>query len=187
MLFRSPAICPSSRPLSPRHSFACVHSLASPAALLLSPILPQVHTLSHPAPHHLYSPVYPSTHLFIRVDPLNTYLLHSRPRGSQALRHSPDCPYLILDQSIWPAHHVLCFEDTDRCPDVWRAALLCCVKWNFQRGTGWKGVSIPLMESATVGGGKGATLEFWNGNGICHGESPKWAASWHRRAVAALS
>lgn len=65
--------------------------------------------------------------------------------------------------------------------------MVLCVKWNFQRGTGWKGVSIPLMESATVGGGKGATLEFWNGNGICHGESPKWTVSWHRRAVAALS
>ena len=64
--------------------------------------------------------------------------------------------------------------------------MVLCVKWNFQRGTGWKGVSIPL-ESATVGGGKGATLEFWNGNVICHGESPKWTVSWHRRAVAALS
>lgn len=38
-----------------------------------------------------------------------------------------------------------------------------------------------------MGGGKGATLEFWNGNGTCHGESLKWAVSWHRRAVATPS
>lgn len=88
------------------------------------------------------------------------------PRSSNILQTAH---YLISDQNIWPAHHVLCFEGLIDA-QMSRGMYDVCVKWNFPAGHRLESVSIPLWNELLWGGREGVPLEFWTDHGTCHGE-----------------